>query len=180
MAYVNSLHAQYLGTSVGLGLRKAFETLGRKGLLKAETKGVFWHHLDEALWHTGEAFFLSLWMTVAGVSDLTDLTSKTPQDILLLLNDIFDNHISHRAQHMFDSLPENQRDDLKRQMAMFGADLLTYFDLREAMRIGDVGRMEDLLPLMLFRFTGGGNHKYATEVMELLHNLRCEWPEELR
>ncbi|KAJ2976873.1 hypothetical protein NUW54_g11497 [Trametes sanguinea] len=38
MAFANSLHVQYVGTSTGIGLRKAFETLGRKGLTKTETK----------------------------------------------------------------------------------------------------------------------------------------------
>lgn len=64
-------------------------------------------------------------------------------------------------------------------MIMLSADLLLYFDLREAMRIGDVGRMEDLLPTLLFRFIGSGNHKYAVKILELLHKLRREWPEEL-
>ena len=40
--------------------------------------------------------------------------------------------------------------------------------------------MEDLLPTLLFRFMGGGNHKYATEILELLYKLDREWPKELR
>ena len=40
--------------------------------------------------------------------------------------------------------------------------------------------MEDLLPTLLFRFMGGSNHKYATEILELLHKLQREWPEELQ
>ena len=57
---------------------------------------------------------------------------------------------------------------------MFSSDLLPYFDLREAMQIGDVGRMEDLLPTLLFRFLGGGNHKYAVEILELEQGLHHE------
>lgn len=180
MAFANSLHVQYLGTSTGIGLRKAFKILNRKGLLKAETKGVFWHHLDEALWHVGEANFLSLWKTVANVDDLATLASKDPHELITLRDQIFDNHVSRQAQQRLRELPTDKQDDLKQQMIMFSCDILTYFDLREAMHIGDVGRMEDLLPLMLFRFLGGGNHKYATEIMELLQKLRQEWPDELR
>ena len=33
-----------------------------------------------------------------------------------------------------------------------------------------------MLPTLLFRFTGGGNSKYATEVLELLQGLHREWP----
>ena len=71
MTFANPLHAQYLGNSAGIGLWKAFETLNRKGLMKTEMKGVFWHNLDEALWHIRKANFLSLWILVAEVEDLT-------------------------------------------------------------------------------------------------------------
>lgn len=180
MAFANSLHAQYLGTSVGIGLRKAFETLGRKGLMKTETKGVFWHHLDEGLWHVGEAKFLDLWLTVGGVDKVEKLLSKSPEELLAILNTIYDEHVSRGAQEEMDGLPGETCDEVKHQMAMFCADILAYFDLRDAMRVGDVGRMEDLLPTLLFRFVGGGNHKYAVEVLELIHKLRHEWPDELR
>ncbi|KAH9902527.1 hypothetical protein C8Q73DRAFT_741902 [Cubamyces lactineus] len=180
MAYANSLHNQYLGTSAGIGLRKAFEKLGRKGLMKTETKGIFWHNLDKALWHVGEANFLALWMTVSGVDNLEDLTARSPEELMDLLERIFSQHVSRAAQAEMENAPSGQRNEVRRQMAMFSADLLGYFDLREAMQVGDVGRMEDLLPTMLFRFAGGGSFKYATEVLELLHKLQSEWPPELR
>ncbi len=180
MAVANSLHAQYLGTSVGLGLRKAFELLGRKGIVNAQTKGPFWHNLNEALWHIGEANFLALWQTVAGVTRLDELTSWSPLQLICLLDKIYAEHVLREAQVRMDSLPLHERDDVKQQTAMFSNDLLAYFDLHEAMRIGDVGRMEDLLPAMLFRFVGGGNPKYAAEVLELLQKIRCEWPDEVR
>ena len=180
MAMGNSLHEQYLGTKTGFGLRKAFETLGRKGLLKAETKGVFFHHLDEALWHIGEANFLALWETVGGAKDYADLTTRSPDQLITLLDTIVEKHVSRRAQNSMDLHGDEDRDELQRQMAMFSWDVLSYFDLRDAMRVGDVGRMEDLLPTLLFRFMGGGNHKYATEILELLYKLDREWPKELR
>ncbi len=180
MAFANSLHTQYLGNSVGIGLKKAFETLGRKGLAKVETKGIFWHNLDEALWHVGEANFLSLWLSVAGVDKLEDLQKKTPEELAELADVIYNEHVSRRTQEKMAGLPEGEHDDLWHQMAMFSADILAYFDLREAIRIGDVGRMEDLLPTMLFRFMGGSNHKYATEVLKLMQKLKHEWPAELR
>ena len=180
MAYANSLHAQYLGTSTGFGLRRAFELLNRKGLMKADTKGIFWQNLDEALWHIGEGNFLALWLTVGKVDNLHELTTHTPAELVALADEIYNKHASRVAQQKMTELPADEQDDLKAQMTMFSADLLGYFDLREAIRVGDVGRMEDLLPVMLFRFLGGGNHKYATEILELLQKIKCEWPEELR
>nr|VWP00644.1 Putative transcriptional regulator containing an aminotransferase domain [Ganoderma boninense] len=180
MAFANSLHAQYLGTSAGIGLRKAFETLGRKGLMKQETKGVFYHHLDEALWHIGEAHFLSLWMEVAGVNDLSQLVSKTPRELVHVLDKIVTEHASLEAVHRLNVLTPGDRDEVKRQTVMFATDILPYLNLRDAMRIGDVGRMEDLLPTLLFRFAGGSNPKYTIEILELLQKLKCEWPPEFR
>ncbi|OJT05420.1 hypothetical protein TRAPUB_13205 [Trametes pubescens] len=180
MVFANSLHAQYLGTSAGIGLRKAFETLSRKGLMKQETKGVFWHHLDEALWHVGEANFLALWAEVGEVSAHAELASKSPQELITILDTIHKKHASRAAVTDLENAAAEEQDEVKRQMVMLSADLLPYFDLREAMKIGDVGRMEDLLPTMLFRFAGGGNHKYAVEILELIYKLRTEWPDELR
>lgn len=40
--------------------------------------------------------------------------------------------------------------------------------------------MEDMLPRLLFRFIGGGNHKYAVEIPELLQGLHHEWTEEVK
>jgi hypothetical protein len=63
---------------------------------------------------------------------------------------------------------------------MWNSDVLSYLELRNAIKTGDVGRMEDLLPTLLFRFAGGGNSKYAIEILELLQGLRREWPEDIK
>jgi hypothetical protein len=56
-------------------------------------------------------------------------------------------------------------------------DLLDYLDLDDAMKVGDIGRIQDHL---LFRFVGGGNKNYAMEILELLQGIHCEWPSDLR
>lgn len=152
MMVANSIHTQYLHTSAGVGLRKAFDILGRKGLIGQQTKGPFWHHLDEALWHIGEANFRALWCEVAGVDSVDRLLEKSPQELQDLLDIIYDKHVSREALVRMQAQPTAQRDQIKEQMTMFSADILVYFDLREAIEIGDVGRMEDLLPTLLFRF----------------------------
>ncbi|TEB12868.1 hypothetical protein FA13DRAFT_1805896 [Coprinellus micaceus] len=50
-------------------------------------------------------------------------------------------------------------------------DVLHFIALNKAMKDGDVGLMEKLLPTLLFRFIGGGNGKYAVEVLELMQGL---------
>jgi hypothetical protein len=54
-----------------------------------------------------------------------------------------------------------------------------YLILSFVVQAGDVGRMEDLLPLMAFQFSGGGNTNYTTEILELLQGLNKEWPPEI-
>ncbi|KAM5538412.1 hypothetical protein V8D89_008014 [Ganoderma adspersum] len=156
MAFANSLHTQYLGTSAGIGLRKVFEMLGQKGLLKQETK------------------------EVREVDDLSKLATKTPRELVDLFEKIVAEHASLVAVHKLGILPINEHNSVKRQTVMFATDILPYFDLREAMQIGDIGQMEDLLPTLLFRFTGGSNPKYTIEILELLQKIKREWPPELR
>ncbi|KAF8886746.1 hypothetical protein BD779DRAFT_1471007 [Infundibulicybe gibba] len=73
--------------------------------------------------------------------------------------------------------PTDERDEVLQQWTMWNCDVLPYLELRDAIKIGDVGRMEDLLPTLLFRFAGGGNSKYAIEILELLQGLYREWPD---
>lgn len=60
------------------------------------------------------------------------------------------------------------------------AELLDYLELNDAMKCGDVGRMEDQLLRLLFRFLGGGNSNYSLEILELLQSLLREWPPDLK
>ncbi|KAF8235590.1 hypothetical protein L208DRAFT_1457964 [Tricholoma matsutake] len=85
MAFENSLHKQYLGTSVGIGgMQQAFDVLKRKGLVLQSTKGPFWHHLDEVIHHISEAHFRSSWLVVGGVKSMAELKKKSPQQLCSL------------------------------------------------------------------------------------------------
>lgn len=72
------------------------------------------------------------------------------------------------------------RNTLCRQMMQLIRDLLDYRLLREAIHCGDVQTMEDMLPRLLLRFSGGRSPNYATEICELLQGLHREWPDDLR
>ncbi|KAK7016092.1 hypothetical protein R3P38DRAFT_3321536 [Favolaschia claudopus] len=69
--------------------------------------------------------------------------------------------------------------DLKSQSIMFLRDVVPFILLRAAVRHGDVGFMEDMIPLLLYRFVGGKNSLYAIEMLELLQAFNREWPAEL-
>ena len=126
------------------------------------------------------ARFRDVWKQVAGVEDLSDLRSWKPDELVELAATIHRGFASTEAVVDMASQPKESQDQLLKQMAQFNRDLLEYLELDSAIKVGDVGRMEDILPRLLFRFTGGKNHKYAVEILELLQGLHREWPEDVR
>ncbi|KAF4564927.1 hypothetical protein EYR36_002870 [Pleurotus pulmonarius] len=68
------------------------------------------------------------------------------------------------------------QDQQLRQQIMWNADVLVYIELRDAIRSGDVGRMEDITPTLLLRFAGGGNSNYTIELLEMMQGMYKEWP----
>ncbi|KAJ7262338.1 hypothetical protein C8J57DRAFT_1513349 [Mycena rebaudengoi] len=89
-------------------------------------------------------------------------------------------HASREALNSIDRMDVDERDYAYRQWTMWNMDVLPYLQLREAIKAGDVGRIEDLMPTLLFRFAGGGNPKYTIEMLELFQGMKREWPQELR
>lgn len=181
MAFANSLHKQYLGTAAVVGsLQQAFDVLQRKGLQKSETKGPFWHHLHEAIHHVGEAHIRASWLAVAEVDSLAKLKDRSPAELSELATRLVDEQASQKGLARMSNTPLKDWDAVLMQSIMFNHDILSYIELSAAMKCGDIGHMEDLLPTLLFRFAGGGNSKYTIEVLELLQGLRQEWPEDIR
>ncbi|KAJ7135358.1 hypothetical protein C8R43DRAFT_1132580 [Mycena crocata] len=181
MAFANSIHKQYLSTSAAVGsLRHAFDILKRKGLITQSTKGPFWHNLDEAIHHISEAHFRACWLDAANVDNLAALKEKSPQELKDLAAAVVQKYASREKLNEIDDIPDaKDRDGVFRQWTMFSMDVLPYLQLRQAIKSGDVGRIEDFIPMLLFRFAGGGNSKYAIEMLELLQGLHCEWPKNL-
>ncbi|KIJ04333.1 hypothetical protein PAXINDRAFT_142010, partial [Paxillus involutus ATCC 200175] len=70
MAFANSLHKQYLGTTAGRGLMHAFTLLERKGLNTVQTRGPFHQNLHDAIYHVAEAHFRVCWKVVGRVDKL--------------------------------------------------------------------------------------------------------------
>ncbi|KAI0038742.1 hypothetical protein FA95DRAFT_1613142 [Auriscalpium vulgare] len=180
MVFANSIHKQYLGTSAGIGLQKAFDLLERKGLRSTLTKGPFWHNLDEALHHMAEGIFRACWLEIGGVDKLEHLTARSPDDLFLLAEDIYDKLASRRALMDMVADGTKNKDEFRYQTVMFNSDILSYLVLRRGISRGDPGRMEDQLPDLALRFAGGNNNKYTIEILDILQGLKKEWPPELR
>jgi hypothetical protein len=179
IAVEHSLHAEYFGTQTGFGLVQAFDLLNRKGLHAPSIQGTFHHHMKEALYHISEARFRDLWCVVGKVNKIEQLRSLTPQRLYDLATRIVSEYASSSALRRLDT-KKSHKDELLYQSTQMARDLLDCLDLDEAIKLGDVGRMEDLLPRLLFRFVDGKNKNYALEILELLQGLHHEWTPELK
>ncbi|KAJ7745180.1 hypothetical protein DFH07DRAFT_749051 [Mycena maculata] len=178
MAFANSIHKQHLGTSKGRGLSAAFDQLKRKGLQSSKTEGPFFHDLNETLHIVADAQIRELWMEVSGAKSLEELREKSPEYLRAIAEKIVSGHASSAALVRLRSKP--RRDELKEQSVMFLRDVLPYIMFRAAIKHGDVGLIEDLIPQLLFRFIGGKNSKYSIEMLELLQGLHRDWPPEIK
>ncbi|KAF9528728.1 hypothetical protein CPB83DRAFT_894233 [Crepidotus variabilis] len=164
MAFANSLHKQYLGTSQGRGLMHTFILLSKKGLNTAKTEGPFFNDLTELLNHVAEVHILEDWL-LAGQKLAKKIVNTRAS--------------SHALTNLSLKYPDKDLDEAFHQTIMFNRDVLQYLVLNRAIKEGDVGLMEDMLPHLYFRFLGGGNGRYAIEMLETMQGLYREWDEEI-
>ncbi|KAJ6623866.1 hypothetical protein B0H10DRAFT_1785535, partial [Mycena sp. CBHHK59/15] len=148
MAFANSIHKQHLGTGKGRGLSAAFDVLNRKGLQSSATQGPFFHDLNETLHIITEAQIREVWLEVGKVKNLKELRSKTPKELYDLAKKIRTEHASSAALTRMKAKP--WPDEIKTQSIMFLRDVLPYVLLRSAVKHGDVGFMEDMIPFISF------------------------------
>ncbi|KAI0087265.1 hypothetical protein BDY19DRAFT_893365 [Irpex rosettiformis] len=174
-----SLHKQYFGTNTGFGFKHAFLNMNRKGLDRTTVQGNFHYGFREGVKHTMEARFRDIWLVVSGAKDFSDLAKRTPEELDVLARKILDEFASTSALEALKELPPAKADERLEHSVQFCRDLLDYLDFDDAIKTGDVGRIELLLPRLLFRFHGSGSHNYSHEILELMQCLWREWPPEL-
>ncbi|TFY59955.1 hypothetical protein EVJ58_g5445 [Rhodofomes roseus] len=179
MAFGKSLHRQYLGTEAGFGLKHAFEVLRRKGLDNVSTQGPFHDNFEHALYDIMDARIRTLWLVLTGATSLADLRARAPEELATLAARIVHEYASMWAMDE-EQMQKDNTDEVRRQQIMFNRDVLLYIVLDLAIKHGDIGLMEDILPNVLLRFVGGRNSKYTIESLELLQSLHREWPEGVR
>ncbi len=136
--------------------------------------------MQEALRHIAMARFRDLWVAVGKVNRLSDLRTLRPHALKVIATTIVDDFASSPGIVKQRRLPSDAQDRTLINSIQFCRDLLSYLELDDAMTTGDVGRMQDLLPRLLFRFNGGGSSNYAIELLELLQGLDREWTPELK
>ncbi|KIJ30144.1 hypothetical protein M422DRAFT_187572, partial [Sphaerobolus stellatus SS14] len=159
----------------------AFQLWNRKYLAKLSTKDPFHHHLDEGLWHVGEAHFQDLWRVVSGIKNISELRNCKPKELIALATKIVDEHMSLEALVTHGKFEhKDDPDEVRHQAIQFNKDVLHYFEMSEATKVSDVGRMEDTLPAFQFRCIGGENSNYTSAVLEQFHYSLHEMTDEMR
>ncbi|KAH9887686.1 hypothetical protein C8Q73DRAFT_748529 [Cubamyces lactineus] len=78
----------------------------------------------------------------------------------------------NRTSHAGDTVFENA--------VLFMRDALVLREFTDAVKIGDSGRVVNVLKLWTLSFRGSGRLKYAYEMLHLIHNLTHVWPAPLR
>ncbi|KAI0693161.1 hypothetical protein BC835DRAFT_1416081 [Cytidiella melzeri] len=176
----HSIIKQHYTTTKGMGLKMAFDVLERKGLGAPSVQGNYHQIAQEALKHVTMAHVRDLWQLVGNAQDLTELRAKTLEDLNAIAEKIVTDYASTNALTKLDALPREEQDDLFKNAVMYCRDGLDYWNLDDAMLSGDVGRMELLLPRLLYRYHGGNNCKYTIEFLKLFQSILREWPEDLK
>lgn len=84
------------------------------------------------------------------MENLKDLQKKNPIELYDLITKIWELYASTVAMVRLGELSSENADELLPITIRFNRDLLDYFELNRAMRVGNVRRMEDMLPHLLF------------------------------
>lgn len=75
-------------------------------------------------------------------------------------------------------LPDPERDRVHQNLRLFTRDLLYVVELVRAISDGDIGRVEDMLPMLAMMFRGAGGNNYCTEILHFILNLKHVWTPE--
>jgi hypothetical protein len=175
MHMAETLHEQFLGTAAGFGINHAATSLKRKWIINRDQRTPWFHHLDELIQHKLEAHILDCYRQVARVDKLSDLKELQPQQLVALAKTVFEQFASPRAYEKTSGKEEGKTDQVYRAAILFMRDALVYLELTRAIRVGDVGRMENLIPTLLARCQGAGRTKYALHFLDLWQALKQEW-----
>ncbi|KAG8710151.1 hypothetical protein FRC09_000278 [Ceratobasidium sp. 395] len=182
-----AMYYENYGTSTDLLLARDVATLGWSGL-KAPTKnkGPEFHILDEALELILEARYRVLWLWVAKVDSveaLVDWVKKsTPTQLYKAAFTIWSERASDRALQALkrqrvertivtgrrkETVIEN-RDTTLESSVQLQRDLMFYEECTRAIKFGDVGQMNLLVPWLVMYFAGSGKWNYAREFTSMM------------
>jgi hypothetical protein len=130
--------------------------------------------VHDTIQHTLEAFVVAFWLRKVSSTSLESWIEQEPtwEEIKTIANEIVTEYV-----HDIGMAAEAPDKAFQNQRLMF-RDFLLYTEFSHAMNSGDIGRVEDILPLWIFLWKATGKHKYASYYHRIMLNLRT-WPPSL-
>lgn len=179
------------------GLAKLFLRADKARLAGAKPD---FHSLSVALTEILEGIILNAWEVECG-EDLEDFvkSNPSPEKLIEIAHRIIRNHATPtptftpayvpRKSKNSDTASTNppssepsaeskKADHVRENVIRLTRDLLLVIELVAAIKDGDFGRVEDVLPDLAFVFRGSGSNNYSTEILHLIHNFKYVWSEE--
>ncbi|KAF8914559.1 hypothetical protein BGZ58_005699, partial [Dissophora ornata] len=166
----------HYGTSKTIGSLLNVATLLKKKRVSIDKSN--FHAVDELIRETFEAMVVRMWEEVLEAGNLDGPSEGLDQPAK-------DNLINSKIQLIMERyFSESTREDLNsvssRNAALFVKDALIYIELAAAIKIGDVGRIEEMLRWITVAFQAGGTRNYAQELLHLHCALHHSWSKEMK
>ncbi|KAF9016871.1 hypothetical protein BGZ52_005527, partial [Haplosporangium bisporale] len=137
------------------------------------------HAADELLRNVFDGMVLRLWKEELGIDSSKTLDELgANQDTTTMLNQVFTAAEAIRARYLV--RPEANRKaygNANTNAALFIRDMLVYIELGDAIKQGDVGRIEAVLMPITVMFQAGGTKNYANLLLRLAFDIRHTWTE---
>ncbi|KAG0287355.1 hypothetical protein BGZ98_004672 [Dissophora globulifera] len=133
-----------------------------------------YHAADELLRHTFEAMVRRIWEVALGSTNLTQVVED-------LDDQQRENLVSSKvADHLRKFFPASAVDldrlaPLNRNAVLFLRDMIKYLELCDAIKTGDVGRVEESLKWVTIMLQSGSNNNYGSELLHIHCALRYVW-----
>ncbi|KAF9941102.1 hypothetical protein BGZ65_005218 [Modicella reniformis] len=177
MALCNMIVRTYFGKSSEAGsLSFNLNMLGRKRVSRDKSD---YHAAEELLMHTFDAMVLRLWEQYLITENLNNF-GKQHSDADL--NDMVSSkaELIRHAYLVESGELRKKHHTVKANAALFIRDMVLFIELSNAIKIGDVGRIEESLKWITIMFQAGSTKNYANELLHLHTGLRHGWSDEAR
>lgn len=138
-----------------------------------------YHSADELLRHTFHAMVKRIWEVALGNVDLSKAAEGLDDQEL---QDLVSETVTELVSDLLSPFPEDELrfSRLNRNMALLLRHLFIYFELGAAIKIGDVGRVEESLKWITIMFQNGQNNNYAFELLHIHCAIRHVWTREMK
>jgi hypothetical protein len=184
MNLANLILKNHRGTRSSFGFARDICRLELKGLA-SDTSKPYYHTVDELILLETEARNRELWYWVSQTESLAELRhrvdnlgSNGPAEIRRWAEKALKERASLTAVENLKQLGQTD-DSVLHDGILQHSDILLYSQIRDAIRNGDVGHLEYLVPHLAIFFHGGGSVNYAKLMVEYIQ-WKLEAPLETR